>query len=165
MSTEKVYLGRCVRVRATAGIYLIRARGPRVLSRPTKRRAAPARPALVRSWERHFQRRDASGAIALFERLLHMSVSQLCERLLHTPHATLSGAFGGRSAPARLEGQCRLSLRVVNVCYASSIITGRCDAHVCVVCVPFVGNLVSKPRRGIHSWITLRGCRPFFLSD
>ena len=44
-------------------------------------RAAP-RQINARSWERHFQRRDASGVIALLERLVHMSPT-LCERLVH----------------------------------------------------------------------------------
>ena len=47
-------------------------------------RAAP-RQINARSWERHFQRRDAIFVIALLERLHHMSLI-LCERLHHMSH-------------------------------------------------------------------------------
>ena len=47
-------------------------------------RAAP-RQINARSWERHFQRRDAIFVIALLERLQHMSLI-LCERLQHMSH-------------------------------------------------------------------------------
>ena len=102
VTTEKVSFGRCARLRAGAAIG--RTPGARVITAdqgPHRARSTRARGSGITL---DFQRRDANGVIALLERLLHMSPT-LCERLLHMSRFRERAV--DRSAPARLEGQCR----------------------------------------------------------